>query len=226
MTTKAARKSGFSCSKWLKKAIYIYFGCLFQKFKLTLHQQIFFTPQNMLKEEEDQLVERLRDPRQCRKAFGDVIAIYSEPLYWHIRKMVVSHDDANDLLQNTFMKAWASIENFRGEARLSTWLYKIAINESITFLNKERQRLNVSIDDGDTFLADKLKSDEWFDGDDLKKELQKAIAQLPEKQRLIFNMRYFDDMKYEDISEILGTSVGALKASFHHAVKKIEKYFS
>ena len=160
----------------------------------------------MLKEEEEELVKRLRDPQQCRKAFGDVIAIYSEPLYWHIRKMVINHDEA--------------------KARLSTWLYKIAINESITFLNKERQRLNVSIDDGDTFLIDKLESDEWFDGDELKRELQKAIAQLPEKQRLIFNMRYFDDMKYEDISEILGTSVGALKASFHHAVKKIEKYFS
>ena len=180
----------------------------------------------MLKEEEEELVKRLRDPQQCRKAFGDVIAIYSEPLYWHIRKMVINHDDANDLLQNTFLKAWSNIENFRGEARLSTWLYKIAINESITFLNKERQRLNVSIDDGDTFLIDKLESDEWFDGDELKRELQKAIAQLPEKQRLIFNMRYFDDMKYEDISEILGTSVGALKASLHHAVKKIEKYFS
>lgn len=180
----------------------------------------------MLKEEEEELVKRLRDPQQCRKAFGDVIAIYSEPLYWHIRKMVINHDDANDLLQNTFLKAWSNIENFRGEARLSTWLYKIAINESITFLNKERQRLNVSIDDGDTFLIDKLESDEWFDGEELKRELQKAIAQLPEKQRLIFNMRYFDDMKYEDISEILGTSVGALKASFHHAVKKIEKYFS
>ena len=180
----------------------------------------------MLKEEEEELVKRLRDPQQCRKAFGDVIAIYSEPLYWHIRKMVINHDDANDLLQNTFLKAWSNIENFRGEARLSTWLYKIAINESITFLNKERQRLNVSIDDGDTFLIDKLESDEWFDGDELKRELQKAIAQLPEKQRLIFNMRYFDDMKYEDISEILGTSVGALKASFHHAVKKIEKYIS
>ena len=180
----------------------------------------------MLKEEEEELVKRLCDPQQCRKAFGDVIAIYSEPLYWHIRKMVINHDDANDLLQNTFLKAWSNIENFRGEARLSTWLYKIAINESITFPNKERQRLNVSIDDGDTFLIDKLESDEWFDGDELKRELQKAIAQLPEKQRLIFNMRYFDDMKYEDISEILGTSVGALKASFHHAVKKIEKYFS
>ena len=180
----------------------------------------------MLKEEEEELVKRLRDPQQCRKAFGDVIAIYSEPLYWHIRKMVINHDDTNDLLQNTFLKAWSNIENFRGEARLSTWLYKIAINESITFLNKERQRLNVSIDDGDTFLIDKRESDEWFDGDELKRELQKAIAQLPEKQRLIFYMRYFDDMKYEDISEILGTSVGALKASFHHAVKKIEKYFS
>ena len=138
--------------------------------------------------------------------------------------MVISHDDANDILQNTFLKAWSNVENFRGEAKLSTWLYKIAINESITFINKERQRLNVSIDD-DSFLINNLESDEWFDGDELKKELQKAIMQLPEKQRIIFNMKYFDDMKYEDISDILGTTVGALKASFHHAVKKIEKYF-
>lgn len=138
--------------------------------------------------------------------------------------MVISHDDANDILQNTFLKAWSNVDNFRGEAKLSTWLYKIAINESITFINKERQRLNVSIDD-DSFLINNLESDEWFDGDELKKELQKAIMQLPEKQRIIFNMKYFDDMKYEDISDILGTTVGALKASFHHAVKKIEKYF-
>lgn len=176
--------------------------------------------------DEKEVLLQLQEPSTRRKAFEAIVRHYSSQLYWQIRRIVIDHDDANDLLQNTFMKAWASIENFRGEARLSTWLYKIAINESITFLNKERQRLNVSIDDGDTFLADKLESDEWFDGDDLKKELQKAIAQLPEKQRLIFNMRYFDDMKYEDISEILGTSVGALKASFHHAVKKIEKYFS
>lgn len=138
--------------------------------------------------------------------------------------MVISHDDANDILQNTFLKAWSNVDNFRGEAKLSTWLYKIAINESITFINKERQRLNVSIDD-DSFLINNLESDEWFDGDELKKELQKAIMQLPEKQRIIFNMKYFDDMKYEDMSDILGTTVGALKASFHHAVKKIEKYF-
>ena len=179
----------------------------------------------MQQEEEAELVRQLRNPKECRKAFSKVIAAYSEPLYWQIRKLVVNHEDANDLLQNTFLKAWSNIENFRGDAKISTWLYKIAINESITFLNKERQRLNVSLDDGDTFLIDNLTSDEWFDGDELQAELQKAISKLPEKQRLIFNMRYFDEMKYEDISEILGTSVGALKASFHHAVKKIEQYF-
>lgn len=174
--------------------------------------------------DDEQLIEQLRDPQRCRKAFNEVIKIYTEPLYWQIRKMVIDHDDANDVLQNTFIKAWSSIENFRGDAKLSTWLYKIAINESITFINKEKQRNNVSLDD-DSFLINSLASDEWFDGDDLRLELQKAINSLPEKQRLIFNMRYFDDMKYEDMSEILGTTVGALKASYHHAVKKIEKFF-
>ncbi|MCI6856246.1 MAG: sigma-70 family RNA polymerase sigma factor [Bacteroidales bacterium] len=175
--------------------------------------------------DDEQLIEQLRDPQRCRKAFNEVIKIYTEPLYWQIRKMVIDHDDANDVLQNTFIKAWSSIENFRGDAKLSTWLYKIAINESITFINKEKQRNNVSLDDDDSFLINSLASDEWFDGDDLRLELQKAINSLPEKQRLIFNMRYFDDMKYEDMSEILGTTVGALKASYHHAVKKIEKFF-
>ena len=175
--------------------------------------------------DDEQLIEQLRDPQRCRKAFNEVIKIYTEPLYWQIRKMVIDHDDANDVLQNTFIKAWSSIENFRGDAKLSTWLYKIAINESITFINKEKQRNNVSLDDDDSFLINSLASDEWFDGDDLRLELQKAINSLPEKQRVIFNMRYFDDMKYEDMSEILGTTVGALKASYHHAVKKIEKFF-
>ena len=133
--------------------------------------------------------------------------------------------DADDLLQNTFLKAWNSIELFRGEARLSTWLYRIAVNETITFLNRERQRNNISVDDDDSFLLNNLEADEWFDGDELQLRLQQAIAHLPEKQRLVFNMRYFDEMKYEDISEILGTSVGALKASYHHATKKIEEYF-
>ena len=184
-----------------------------------------FTQNKRIMHDDEQLIEQLRDPQRCRKAFNEVIKIYTEPLYWQIRKMVIDHDDANDVLQNTFIKAWSSIENFRGDAKLSTWLYKIAINESITFINKEKQRNNVSLDDDDSFLINSLASDEWFDGDDLRLELQKAINSLPEKQRLIFNMLYFDDMKYEDMSEILGTTVGALKASYHHAVKKIEKFF-
>ena len=184
-----------------------------------------FTQNKRIMHDDEQLIEQLRDPQRCRKAFNEVIKIYTEPLYWQIRKMVIDHDDANDVLQNTFIKAWSSIENFRGAAKLSTWLYKIAIHESITFINKEKQRNNVSLDDDDSFLINSLASDEWFDGDDLRLELQKAINSLPEKQRLIFNMRYFDDMKYEDMSEILGTTVGALKASYHHAVKKIEKFF-
>lgn len=173
---------------------------------------------------EEIIIEKLQNPDTARKAFGEVVAHYGERLYWQIRKMVVSHEDANDLLQNTFLKAWNSIELFRGDAKLSTWLYRIAINESITFLNKERLRNNVSIDDGDSFLLNNIETDPWFDGDELQLRLQQAITKLPEKQRIVFNMRYFDEMKYEEISEILGTSVGALKASYHHAAKKIEEY--
>lgn len=173
-----------------------------------------------------QLVARLRDPSSCRAAFGDMIKLYTEPLYRQIRRMVQSHDDANDLLQNTFLKAWQNIENFRGDAKLSTWLYKIAINESLTHLEKERKRLGLSIDDEESALVNLIEADNEIDGEQLAQELRKAIASLPEKQRLVFNMRYYDDMKYEQMSEILGTSVGALKASYHLAVKKIEQYFS
>lgn len=140
--------------------------------------------------------------------------------------MVENHDDANDILQNTFLKAWQSVEGFRGDARLSTWLYKIALNEAITFLARERKRLNVSLDDEESHLVHQIESDEYVDGDALALKLRKAVASLPEKQRLVFNMKYFDEMKYEDISEILGTTVGALKASYHLAVKKIEQYFA
>ena len=140
--------------------------------------------------------------------------------------MVLSHDDANDVLQNTFIKAWVNIEMFRGDAKLSTWLYKIATNESITFLNKQRSMNNLSIDDTDVFLLGRLESDDYFDGDEAQVKLQKAILTLPEKQRLVFNMRYYDEMPYEQMSETLGTSVGALKASYHHAVKKIENILS
>ncbi len=181
---------------------------------------------SQIPDENPQLIERLRNPQTCREAFGEVIATYSEPLYWQIRRMVQEHEDANDLLQNTFLKAWQSLENFRGDARLSTWLYKIAINESITFLDKERRRQNISLDSQDAALINSIESDENVDGDELAKKLRIAIAGLPEKQRLVFNMKYFDEMKYEDMSAILGTSVGALKASYHLAVKKIEQFFN
>lgn len=175
--------------------------------------------------EDPELTDRLRDPATCRQAFTEVIARYSEPLYWQIRRMVNSHDDANDLLQNTFMKAWQALENFRGDARLSTWLYKIAINESLTFLEREKRRAGLSLDDdANAGVANSIEADEWIDGDALSLKLRKAVATLPEKQRLVFNMKYFDEMKYEDMSNILGTSVGALKASYHLAVKKIEQY--
>lgn len=175
--------------------------------------------------EDPRLIERLRDPATVHDAFGEVIKTYSEPLYWQIRRMVQSHDDTNDLLQNTFLKAWQNIENFRGDARLSTWLYKIAINEAITHLARERKRLGISLDDQESALAATIEADPDIDGERLAQDLRKAIASLPEKQRLVFNMKYFDEMKYEDMSSILGTSVGALKASYHLAVKKIENFF-
>ena len=174
---------------------------------------------------DEELLSLLREPDTIREGFAKLVSEYSEQLYWQIRKMVLSHDDANDILQEVFIKAWSSIDNFRGEAKLSTWLYRIAINESITFINKMRAQNNISIDEDDSFLINQLEGDEYFDGDETQKLLQKAILTLPEKQRLVFQMKYFDEMKYEEMSEILGTSVGALKASYHHAVKKIENFF-
>ncbi|MDE6010651.1 MAG: sigma-70 family RNA polymerase sigma factor [Muribaculaceae bacterium] len=175
--------------------------------------------------DEKQLIADLQRESTAHKAFEVLMRAFSEPLYWQIRRMVIGHDDANDLLQNVFLKAWNNIHNFRGDARLSTWLFKIAVNESINFINREKSLHNIPVDDEDTsFLLDNLEADEYFDGDALQAELLKAVAKLPEKQRLVFNMRYFDEMKYEEISDVLGTSVGALKASYHHAVKKITEY--
>lgn len=177
--------------------------------------------------DEKKLIEQLQDPKTASAAFDTLMRSYGEPVYWQIRKLVVRHEDADDILQNVFLKAWNNLQNFRGDAKLSTWLFKIAINESINFLNKERIRNQLNVEDGDdSYLLNNIEADEYFDGDELQAELLKAVAKLPEKQRLVFNMRYFDEMKYEDISEILGTSVGALKASYHHAVKKIEEIFS
>ncbi|MDE5915991.1 RNA polymerase sigma factor [uncultured Duncaniella sp.] len=178
-----------------------------------------------VKLDDEKLVERLRDPSTCREAFGDLIKTYSEPLYRQIRRTVQSHEDTDDILQNTFLKAWQNIENFRGDAKLSTWLYKIAINESLSFLEKERKRRGLSLDDEESGMISLIQADTNIDGDKLALRLREAIATLPEKQRLVFNMRYYDDMKYEQMSEIMGTSVGALKASYHLAVKKIEQFF-
>lgn len=171
--------------------------------------------------DEKELVKQLQDPKTAREAFATVLKLYSQPVYWQIRKMVLNHDDANDIVQNVFIKAWNNLHNFRGDAKLSTWLFKIAVNESINFVNKEKQRLQLGEETDDSFLLNNLEADEWFDGTELQKELLEAVAKLPEKQRLVFNMRYYDELKYEKISEILGTSVGALKANYHHAVKKI-----
>ncbi len=168
----------------------------------------------------------LQDEETRKAGFEMIVREYSEQLYWQIRRMVLSHDDANDILQNTFVKAWVNIDYFRADAKLSTWLYRIALNECLTFLNKQRATSVVAIDDPEATVVQKLESDPYFSGDEVQLLLQKALTSLPEKQRMVFNLKYYQEMKYEEISEILGTSVGALKASYHHAVKKIERYFN
>ena len=173
---------------------------------------------------EKEIVVLLQDPARQREAFARIVREYSEQLYWQIRRLVLSHDDANDILQNTFIKAWTNIEYFRGDAKMSTWLYRIALNECLTFLNKQRASQQLSIDEADTEIVNQLESDTYFDGDKTQKVFLQAVKQLPEKQQMIFNLKYFKEMKYEEISEILGTSIGALKASYHHAVKKIESF--
>lgn len=180
----------------------------------------------MGKTDESTLLAMLRDENQRAAAFNLLVKDYSENLYWQIRKMVLSHDDTNDVLQNTFLKCWSNLDQFRGDSKISTWLYRIAINETYTFLNKERQKNQANITDLEDTMVQNLHGDPYFDGDDAALKLQKAILSLPDKQRLVFNMKYYDELKYEEISEILGTSVGALKASYHYAVQKIEAYLS
>lgn len=159
------------------------------------------------------------------RAFTDIVRAYGERLYWHIRRMVVEHEDANDVLQNVFIKAWKGLHDFRGESGLYTWLYRIATNETVTWLESRKRRSAASLDVGEGSAAARLEAQEGFDGRKIEWQLQKAIGTLPEKQRLVFNLRYYDEMPYEQMSDVLGTSVGALKASYHHAVKKIEAFF-
>ena len=182
-----------------------------------------------LKEEE--LIHQLLDPQSRRNAFSEMVSQYSSRVYWQIRRMVTYHDDADDILQNTFLKAWQGLDSFRGESKLSTWLYRIAYNETLTYLGKQRPTISLDIsqdfdDEESNTLLNQLESSPYFDGDSTMRMLQSAIAGLPPKQRSVFTMKYFDDMKYEDISDVTGTSVGALKASYHLAVKKIEYYFN
>ena len=174
--------------------------------------------------DEQDIINQLKDESTRRKAFERLVNTYSQQLYWQIRRLVYTHDDANDLLQNTFIKAWTNLDSFRAEAKLSTWLYRIALNESLTFLNKQRAVNALSIDDEEAQMVEKLESDAYFEGDEMDMAFQKALLELPEKQRIVFNLKYFQEMKYEEISEIVSTSVGALKASYHHAVKKIEHF--
>ena len=173
---------------------------------------------------EKEIVVLLQDPARQREAFARIVKEYSEQLYWQIRRLVLTHEDANDILQNTFIKAWTNIEYFRGDAKMSTWLYRIALNECLTFLNKQRASQQLSINEAETEMMNQLESDTYFDGDETQKIFLQAVKLLPDKQQMIFNLKYFKEMKYEEISEILGTSIGALKASYHHAVKKIESF--
>src|SRR3984885_9695378 len=174
--------------------------------------------------DDKELLEQFRQPETKEKAFTRIIKKYQEKLYWHIRRMVVTHDDANDVLQNMFIKVWNGLENFREDSQLYTWLYRIATNESLSFLEQQKKRSSVSLSDVESGLSNKLQADKHFDSNKLEWKLQVAIQQLPEKQRVVFNLRYYDEMPYEKMSKVLETSEGALKASYHHAVKKIEDF--
>lgn len=171
------------------------------------------------------LIEQLANPKTQRRAFELVVKQYGEQLYWQIRRFILSHDDANDVLQNTFIKAWQGIGSFHGDSKLLTWLSRIAINESLDFLRRQKNIVTMSTDDEELGVANMLMADDYFDGDETEAQLQEAIAMLPEVQRTVFLLRYYDDMKYSDISNMLGTSEGALKASYHIAVKKISDFF-
>jgi len=174
--------------------------------------------------DDKELLLQFRDPAFKESSFTRIIKKYQEKLYWHVRRMVVDHEDANDVLQNMFIKVWNGLENFREDSQLYTWLYRIATNECLTFLEQKKKRSSVSLSDVEGGLSNRLKADKDFDANKLEWKLQVAIQQLPEKQRIVFNLRYYDEMPYEKMSKVLETSEGALKASYHHAVKKIEDF--
>jgi len=175
-------------------------------------------------EKEDKIIQQLQSNKQADQAFSELVSLYKERLYWHIRNMVKNHEDANDVLQNTFIKVFRYIKNFKGDSKLYSWMYRIATNESITFLNKKAKKLQLSDQELQDQLIDNLESDVYFEGDKIQIALQKALNTLPEKQRQVFNMKYFQDLKYKEIAEILEVTEGACKSNYHHATKKIEEY--
>ncbi len=175
-------------------------------------------------QDEKDFIRELLNPETQNTAFQQLLRTYQKPLYHHIRNIVLNHDDADDVLQNTFIKVFQYLNGFKGDSKLFSWMYRIATNEAITFLNQKAKRNGTTSEAMQTKLVENLQSDVYFDGNEIQLKLQKAIIQLPEKQQLVFRMKYFEELKYEEISEILGTSVGALKASYHHAVKKIEEF--
>jgi len=177
-----------------------------------------------LKTQEEILVQQLQDPHQSNAAFRQLLAQYKERLYWHVRNIVKDHDDADDVLQNTFIKIFRNIDKFKGDSKLFSWMYRIATNEAITFLNNKAKKLQISSEEYQTSLIENIESDVYFEGDEIQLKLQRAIALLPQKQQQVFNMKYFQELKYREMAVILETSEGALKASYHIAVKKIEEY--
>lgn len=180
--------------------------------------------QPILPDDDKALLLAFREEATREAAYTKLIRKYQEKLYWHVRRLVVNHEDANDVLQNVFIKVWNYLENFREEANLYTWLYRIATNETLTFLDKEKRRASFSLSDHESGLANKLTAEKGFDANKLEWKLQQAIQSLPEKQRIVFTLRYYDEMPYEEMSKVLETSTGALKASYHHAVKKVEEF--
>lgn len=182
--------------------------------------QVF--PKNMT---DEQLLLLIQNEASRERGFRLLVEQYQERLYWHIRRMVTVHEDANDVVQNTFIKVFKSIGRFEGKSALYTWLYRIATNESITFINRRKKKATADLDNEENNLSNQLEADDYFDGDQVQVLLQKAIRALPEKQRLVFQLRYYEELSYQEMSEVLDTSVGALKASYHHAAKKVEAYF-
>ena len=175
--------------------------------------------------EDSQLKSLIQNPKTQRKGFEIMVRQYSEQLYWQVRRIVLTHEDTNDVIQNAFLKAWNSIDNFKWESKLLTWMTRIAINEALDFVRKQKNHPTLSADDADLGLANQLLADNYFDGDETEAQLQQAIASLPEVQRTVFLLRYYDEMKYSEISKITGTTEGGLKASYHIAVKKIADFF-